>query len=236
MARNEKPRNESLLKPWNFGPLDPFSAGLCMRPGAPFTRRGSWISREIPTQETPILMLSLVSHHFPHSMSILLAILYILYIHTWKYILDFQSDPSRWNWFLGGFHVSFWGCKKKGSRLTGDASNSFQGKSRLVDDDRIFMGFKYQNYGDIVDRWWLSDDWVDGGVSKDRAEVTNRWFSCRAFSTAASFWVDLSDFFFGWGCNIFQKDILPEFKFVSSSQSIISGLLSGYLIYFDISY
>ena len=73
-------------------------------------------------------------------------------------------------------------------------------------------------------------------MSKDRAEVTNRWFSCRAFSTAASFWVDLSDFFVGWGCNIFQKDILPEFKFVSSSQSIISGLLSGYLIYFDISY
>ena len=37
MARNENPGMRSLLKPWNFGPLDPFSAGLCMRPGAPFT-------------------------------------------------------------------------------------------------------------------------------------------------------------------------------------------------------
>ena len=139
MARNEKPRNESLLKPWNFGPLDPFSAGLLYATWRPVYRRGSWISREIPTQETPILMLSLVSHHFPHSMAILLAILYILYIYTWKYILDFQSDPSRWNWFLGGFHVSFWGCKKKDLALPAMLQTVFKGNHGWL----MMIGFSW---------------------------------------------------------------------------------------------
>ena len=134
------------LEFWTFGSLFGRSLYATWRP---VYRRGSWISREIPTQETPILMLSLVSHHFPHSMAILLAILYILYIYTWKYILDFQSDPSRWNWFLGGFHLSFWGCLWI-SPYRRWGVFCFQGTSRLVDDDRIFIWFKYQNYGDIV--------------------------------------------------------------------------------------
>ena len=147
-GKKREPRNESLLKPWNFGPLDPFSAGLCMRPGAPFTGEAHGFLVKFRPRRPQFWCLVWLVIIFP--IQWLYYWLYcIYYIYTWKYILDFQSDPSRWNWFLGGFHLSFWGCLWI-SPYRRWGVFCFQGTSRLVDDDRIFMWFKYQNYGDIV--------------------------------------------------------------------------------------